>query len=61
MENYLDKFQTLVLEASYTNPHTIEVKFCYELKIAIQKQITTLLVERPKDISPLPKLKLHEK
>jgi len=28
VENYLDKFQFLILEASYTNSHTIVVKFC---------------------------------
>jgi len=61
VENYLDKFQTLMLEANYTNSCTIEVKFCYRLKIVIQNQITTLPIERPKDTSPLLKLKLHEK
>ena len=35
VENYIDKFQTLIFEASYTDSCTIVIKFYYGLKIAI--------------------------
>jgi len=31
ISEYLDKFQTLIANTSYTNPHTIIVKFCHSL------------------------------
>jgi len=35
VKEYLDEFQTLILEASYTNLYMIVVKFHYFLRIAI--------------------------
>jgi len=31
VKNYLDKFQILISEASYTDPHTIDIKFHHRL------------------------------
>lgn len=36
VKNYLDGFQTLISEASYTDPYIIVVKFCHKLWITIQ-------------------------
>ena len=52
-EDYLDKFQSLISEASYIDPYTIVVKFHYGLQTAIQNQIVTLLAERPKDTNSI--------
>ena len=46
IEDYLDEFQTLISEASYTNSYTIIIKFYYKLWIAVYNQITILLVKR---------------
>jgi len=35
IEDYLDEFQTLDLEVSYTNLYTIVIKFCCELQTII--------------------------
>jgi len=53
VEEYLDKFQTLISEASYTDFQTIVVKFHYRLRITIQNQIATLLVDHSEDTNPL--------
>ena len=50
MEDYLDKFYTLISEVYYTNLYTIVVKFHCGLQISIQNQITTLLMDRSEDI-----------
>jgi len=54
-EDYLDKFQSLISEASYIDLYTIVVKFYYGLQIqtAIQNQIVILLVRRPKDTNSI--------
>jgi len=49
VEDYLDEFQTLIVEASYINSPTIVVKFCYGLRDIIQNQIKTLLIGYPKN------------
>lgn len=46
IEDYLDEFQTLISEASYTNSYTIIIKFYYKLWMAVYNQITILLVKR---------------
>jgi len=52
-EDYLDKFQSLISEASYIDPYTIVVKFYCGLQTVIQNQIVTLLVRRPKDTNSI--------
>ena len=46
IEDYLDEFQTLISEASYTNSYTIIIKFYYKPWMAVYNQITILLVKR---------------
>ena len=52
VEDYLDEFQILILEANYTNLYTTVIKFYYRLQTIIQNQIAILLVEKPEDIDP---------
>lgn len=52
VEEYLNSFQTLISEASYTDFQTIVVKFHYRLRITIQNQIVTLPVGHPEDTNP---------
>ena len=49
MDDYLDRFLTLVSDARYTDPRTLVVKFCRGLKTNIQGQITTMPFGRPTD------------
>ena len=49
VEEYLDELQFLILEANYTNLHTIAVKFYRGIHTTIQNQIMILLVSRPDD------------
>jgi len=51
VEKYLDEFQILILEASYTDSCIIVVKFCYSLRIVIQNQIAMLPIEQSEDIN----------
>jgi len=50
VEDYLDKFQSLILKANYTNLHTIVVKFCKSLDTTIQNQTVIMLVGKLDDI-----------
>jgi len=52
-EKYLDEFQILILEASYTDSCTIVVMFCHSLRILIQNQIAMLPIEQSEDINIL--------
>jgi len=53
VEYYLNKFQSLILEANYTDLYTIVVKFYKGLQTIIQNQIVILLVDKPKDTNSL--------
>ena len=44
VEDYLDSFQSLVSDASYSNPRMLIVKFQRGLQTGIQNQIITILV-----------------
>jgi len=52
VDDYLDSFLTLVLDAGYTDPRTLVVKFCRGLRLNIQSQITTMPFGRPADTDP---------
>jgi len=49
VDNYLDSFLILVLDARYMDLRTLVVKFRYGLKLNIQSQIATMLFGRPAD------------
>ena len=49
MDNYLDSFLILALDARYTDPQTLVVKFHRRLKLNVQSQITTIPFGRPAD------------
>ena len=49
VDDYLDSFLTLVLDARYTDPRTLVVKFRRGLQLNIQSQITTMPFRRPAD------------
>ncbi len=53
VEKYLDEFQILILEASYTDSCTIVVIFYHSLRILIQNQIAMLPIEQSEDINIL--------
>jgi len=42
VNDYLDSFLTLVLDAGYMDPWTLVVKFCWGLKLNVQSQIATM-------------------
>jgi len=42
VDDYLDSFQILILDAGYIDPWTLGVKFHQDLKLNIQSQITTM-------------------
>jgi len=42
VDNYLDSFLTLVLDARYTDPRTLVMKFRQGLRLNIQSQIATM-------------------
>jgi len=52
VDEYLDEFQDLITEASYSNPKTIVVKFCQGLDTQIQNAIATMPSGRPSDMVP---------
>jgi len=52
VDDYLDRFLTLVSDARYTDPRTLVVKFRQGLKTNIQGQIATMLFRRPADTDP---------
>jgi len=49
VDNYLDSFLILALDAGYTDPRTLVVKFCRGLKLNVQSQISTMPFGRPAD------------
>ena len=49
VDNYLDSFLTLASDARYTDPWTLVVKFCQDLKLNIQSQIATMPFRQPAD------------
>jgi len=52
VDDYLDRFLTLVSNARYTDPRTLVVKFRRGLKTNIQGQIATMSFGRPADTDP---------
>ena len=52
VDNYLDEFLELVLEAGYTDPRMVVVKFWKGLDPQIQNSIATMPYGRPLDTSP---------
>ena len=52
IDDYLDKFQDLILEAGYFNPKMIVVKLCQGLDPQIQNAIATMASRRPSNVSP---------
>jgi len=52
VDDYLDSFLILALDAGYTDPWTLVVKFRRELKLNVQSQIATMLFRRPADTDP---------
>jgi len=52
VDDYLDGFQVLVSNASYTDPQTLVVKFRQGLWLGIQNQIATMPYGRPADTDP---------
>ena len=53
MDEYLDEFQDLITEASYSDPKTIVVKFHQGLDTQIQNAIATMPSGRPSDMVPM--------
>ena len=49
VDNYLDSFLILILDAGYMDLWTLVVKFCHRLKLNIQSQIATMPVGRLAD------------
>ena len=49
MDDYLDSFLILALDAGYTDPQTLVVKFRRRLKLNVQSQIATMPFGRPAD------------
>ena len=52
MDEYPDEFQDLIMEAGYSDPKTIVVKFCQGLDIQIQNAIATMPSGRPSNMVP---------
>ena len=52
VDNYLDSFLILALDAGYTDPWTLVVKFRCKLKLNVQSQIATIPFRRPADTDP---------
>jgi len=52
VDEYLDEFQDLITEASYSDPKTIVVKFRWGLDTQIQNAIATMPSGRPSDMVP---------
>ena len=52
VDDYLDSFLILALDARYTDPQTLVVKFHRRLKLNVQSQITTMPFGQPADTDP---------
>jgi len=52
VDEYLDEFQDLIMEAGYSDPKTIVVKFHRGLDTQIQNAIATMPSGRPSDMVP---------
>jgi len=52
VDDYLDSFLILALDAGYTDPQTLVVKFRHRLKLNVQSQIATMPFGRPTDTDP---------
>jgi len=52
VDEYLNKLQDLITEASYSDLKTIVVKFCQGLDTQIQNAIATMPSGRPSDMVP---------
>jgi len=53
VDEYLDEFQDLIMEAGYSDPKTIVVKFRRKLDTQIQNAITTMPSGHPSDMVPM--------
>jgi hypothetical protein len=52
LDDYIDKFQDLIVDSGYTDPETIVVKFRRGLNTQIQNAVATMASGRPSDASP---------
>ena len=52
VDNYLDSFLILALDARYTDLRTLVVKFCCGLKLNVQSQIATMSFGQPANTDP---------
>jgi len=52
VDDYLNSFQALVSDASYTDPQTLVVKFQRDLRLGIQNQIATMPYEQSANTNP---------
>jgi len=52
VDDYLNSFLILALDAGYTDPRTLVVKFRHRLKLNVQSQIATMPFGRPADTDP---------
>ena len=52
LDEYIDEFQDLIADSSYSDPKTIVVKFRRGLHAQIQNSITTMASRRPSDANP---------
>jgi len=52
VDDYLDSFRILALDAGYMDPRTLVVKFRHGLKLNVQSQIATMPFGRPADTDP---------
>jgi len=52
VDDYLDSFRILALDARYTDPRTLVIKFRRGLKLNVQSQIATMPFGRPTDTDP---------
>ena len=57
VDDYLNSFLTLVLDAGYMDPQTLVVKFCQGLKLNVQSQIATMPFGRSIDTNPVMEIK----
>jgi Retrotransposon gag protein len=52
LDDYIDKFQDLIMDSGYTDPKTIVVKFRRGLNTHIQNVVATMAAGRPSDGNP---------
>jgi len=52
LDDYIDEFQDLIIDAGYTDPKTIVVKFRRGLNAQIQNVVATMAAGRPSDANP---------